>query len=231
MDYAVGDVDVPAAPATALESSTPDAEVVKPGADGDPDSGARDQDESAATEAEPVERNTPTGGNSGDGPTTVAADEVVAVDEAEPSPAPITPGTVPERGPIDSAPEWAKSEIRERGGDVDLNKDGCQFVAAALGIDTEREFLERAEETEFEYATVECTATLGERSATRTAMAHIDEDNVDPHDMNRMAETRAYKRAVKSVSGGGLLALALDEIEADGAGGSAVATDGGGTDV
>jgi hypothetical protein len=117
----------------------------------------------------------------------------------------------PDEGVLDLAPQWAQSPVQGRGGDMDLNKDGCQFVAAALGIDTDREFLERAESTGFEYATVECTAVLEDRSVTRTAMAHIDESNVAKTDINRMAETRAYKRAVKSISGGGLAVFASEQ--------------------
>jgi len=181
------------------------AEPVQEG-DDDRDDGDDDQadsDDEERPDATPVEAVEPQG----------SADEGNVPEPTTPDIAPITPGSVPEQGPVESAPGWALSEVQERGGDLDLNKDGCQFVAAVLGVDTDREFLERAETTGFEYAICECTARLGDRSVTRTATAHIDESNVAKHDMNRMAETRAYKRAVKSITGGGLLALAVDELD------------------
>jgi len=106
--------------------------------------------------------------------------------------------------PIPNLPGWMKEEVKEHGG-MDLNKDGCQVIANALGFAVSAEPDVKAHETDFEYA---CYTATVERPDGRTFNAvgdcHIEEAHKSKKDLNRMAETRAKKRSVKWSTAGGI---------------------------
>jgi len=106
--------------------------------------------------------------------------------------------------PIPNLPGWMKEEVKEHG-DMDLNKDGCQVIANALGFEVSAHPDVKAHETDFEYA---CYTATVERPDGRVFNAvgdcHIEEAHKSKKDLNRMAETRAKKRSVKWATAGGI---------------------------
>lgn len=116
--------------------------------------------------------------------------------------------------PLDELPGWMKTEVDRQGGDVDLNKRGCQVVARTLGLDFDVDFLKRSHETDFQFAV--CVVTVTDVDGVdhqATATAKASEDNVSEDGIDEMAETRAKKRAVKWATGGGLEAILKTQID------------------
>jgi len=72
-------------------------------------------------------------------------------------PTPIPGGSLED--PLETLPEWMKTAVDRHGGDVDLNKRGCQVIANYLGFDVDVEPIKRAHDTDFEYAVYEATAS------------------------------------------------------------------------
>ncbi len=101
-----------------------------------------------------------------------------------------------------------------------INKRGCQVIANYLGVDVQTDAIESAPETGFEYAHYEAVA---EHPDGRTATAHgvaradgVDQDDDAGWKVEMQAETRAYKRAVKQLTGGGVEAFAKEQEERQG---------------
>lgn len=118
--------------------------------------------------------------------------------------------------PLGTLPEWMKTEI-EHGDDVavDLNKRGSQVIANALELVVSAECEIAATDTDFDYCRYRATAeTPGGEVYTAVGDAHIDESNTSAWDLERLAETRAKKRAVKWATGGGIQAF-LETNETD----------------
>jgi len=123
-----------------------------------------------------------------------------------------------DQDPLSVLPSWMKSEVSysDRGdSSVTVNKRGCQVIAEYLGIEPEFTAVKRAHETDFEFATYECVVTKQDGRTFRgtgTARATDADQGEDAGwKLNMMAETRAYKRAVKAATGGGLEAFVKDQ--------------------
>lgn len=104
-------------------------------------------------------------------------------------------------------PEWMKTDIIHGNGDkgIDLNKRGTQVVAESLNLEVTAECEVSATDTEFEYCRYRATVERPDGSTfNAVGDCHIDEKGKEKWDLERMAETRAKKRAVKWASGGGL---------------------------
>jgi hypothetical protein len=118
----------------------------------------------------------------------------------------------PDQSPIDwfggkDSPFVAQVD-HSNGSNWTLNKDGTQFVASELDLEVESNCVVEAHETDFEYAKHEATATTPDgKTFNAVGDCHIDEEGKDPVDLERMAETRAKKRAVKWASAGGIDAI------------------------
>jgi len=100
-------------------------------------------------------------------------------------------------------------QINHRNGSsLDLNKDGTQFVANVLGFEVSAECEVTAYESEFEYSRYRATCIRPDgREFNAVGDCHIEEQGKNKEDLERMAETRAKKRAVKWASAGGVEAI------------------------
>jgi hypothetical protein len=123
-----------------------------------------------------------------------------------------------QRDPLNVLPSWMITDVtyQDRGdSSTTINKRGCKVIAEYLGLEeTDNEPIKTAGETDFEYATyrVEMTKPDG-RSFTGHGTARADESDQGEDagwKLDMMAETRAYKRAVKSATGGGIEAFAKE---------------------
>jgi hypothetical protein len=223
MDYAVGSTEIPAAPSTALESTTPDAEVVEPG---------ESIDEDDDVQEEPVD----------EGPTTVSADEVVAVDEeavaeddvraSAPTPGADVPAP---SGPQDGGDPFAQPlegvdgkfavELR---GEPELRRAGYAAIARSAGFTVDVEAEVTPDDTDWRYARYRAHVYRdGEQVATDVGSALEEcEDLEDARaHLDELASTRAIKRALEWATGSGTI------VQVDEAGNRAVATDGGDPDA
>jgi len=126
------------------------------------------------------------------------------------------PVTADHRAPDQSPIDWFGGKdspfvtkvTHSNGQSWELNKDGTQFIVSELGFSMDRECLVPAHETDFTYAKYEATVTTpDDKSFTAVGDCHIDEDGKEAVDLERMAETRAKKRAVKWASAGGIDAI------------------------
>ena len=149
------------------------------------------------------------------------------IDAPEPKPAEVEP--VVEEGTVDvpdvnagrrpsfaledpeaNLPGWMLSEITHGNGEtgIDLNKNGTQVVAGALGFEVTAECEVSAENTDYEYCRYRATVTRPDgRTFNAVGDCHIDEQGKSKWDLERQAETRAKKRAVKWAAAGGVEAL------------------------
>jgi hypothetical protein len=137
--------------------------------------------------------------------------EVVEAEPVEPD------GNADGSSPTDMSPiDWFGGKdsafvtkvTHRNGSSWELNKDGTQFIVSELDFDMDRECLVEAHETDFEYAKYEATVTTPDgKSFTAVGDCHIEEDGKEAKDLERMAETRAKKRAVKWASAGGIDAI------------------------
>jgi hypothetical protein len=116
--------------------------------------------------------------------------------------------------PLAVLPGWMTTEVNysDRGdSSTTVNKRGCQVIAEYLNLEPEIEAVTRAEETDFEHATYHATITKPDGrtfSGSGTARAtDADQGENAGWKLDMMAETRAYKRAVKNATGGGLEAF------------------------
>jgi hypothetical protein len=88
---------------------------------------------------------------------------------------------------------------------VDLNKRGTQVIANSLNYNVDAECEVEAIETDFEYCRYRATVTTPDGDEyTAVGDAHIKEPGNNRDDLERLAETRAKKRAVKWSAGAGL---------------------------
>jgi len=121
--------------------------------------------------------------------------------------------------PLDVLPGWMTTQVsyNDRGdSSTTVNKRGCQVIAEYLGLDmVDRNVVKRAHETDFEFATYEVTMAKPDgRKFTGVGTARADESDQGDSagwKLDMMAETRAYKRAVKSATGGGIEAFAKEQ--------------------
>jgi len=120
--------------------------------------------------------------------------------------------------PLATLSDWMIDHIQSGGKETPhLNKRGCQVIAEYLGLEeTDKEAIKTAGETDFEYATyrVEMTKPDG-RSFTGYGTARADESDQGEDagwKLNMLASTRAYKRAVKAATGGGIEAFAEAQL-------------------
>lgn len=135
--------------------------------------------------------------------------EPAPIDDATEGPTPNVVERVDAPDPNKTLPHWMLTEI-QHGNDVsvDLNKRGTQVVASRLGLEVNAECEIEARETDFEYCRYRATArTEDGKEFTAVGDAHIDEDGKDKWDLERLAETRAKKRAVKWSTAGGVKAF------------------------
>lgn len=115
----------------------------------------------------------------------------------------------PNKDPNNWLPSWMLTEI-DHGGQtsVDLNKRGTQVVTKALGLEVKADCEVSAYDSDFEYARYNATVeTPSGETYNAVGDAHIDESGNEKWDLERLAETRAKKRAVKWSSAGGLEAM------------------------
>jgi len=120
--------------------------------------------------------------------------------------------------PLNTLPKWMLTQVDYSGrGDTSttVNKRGCQVIAAHLNLEYDTEAITRASESDFEYAEFKCVV---EKPDGRTYTGHgtaLADGNDQPEDskwtLDMQAETRAYKRAVKGATGGGIEAFAGDQ--------------------
>jgi len=113
--------------------------------------------------------------------------------------------------PEANLPGWMLSEIQHGNGEtgIDLNKNGTQVVAGALGFEVQADCEVSAEGTDYEYCRYRATVTRPDgRTFNAVGDCHIDEQGKSKWDLERQAETRAKKRAVKWAAAGGIEALA-----------------------
>jgi len=143
--------------------------------------------------------------------TSVEEDSTDDVQEAQPVPEePVEPEVVDTGGempdPLITGPDWMTTTV-DHGDDesVDLNKRGTQVIANKLNYNVDAECEIEAIETDFEYCRYRATVTTPEGDAyTAVGDAHIKEPGNNRDDLERLAETRAKKRAVKWSTGAGL---------------------------
>jgi len=124
------------------------------------------------------------------------------------------------KDPLKVLPGWMTTQVSysDRGdSSTTVNKRGCQVIAEYLGLDTEIDDIKRAHETDFEFATYRCTVTKPDGrtfEGTGTARADSADQGEDAGwKLDMMAETRAYKRAVKAATGGGIEAFAKEQAQ------------------
>jgi len=116
--------------------------------------------------------------------------------------------------PLDTLPEWMKTEVsyNDRGdSSTTINKRGCEVIANFLNLEPDFEVLTSAEETDFEYAYHSCTVTTDDgKTFTGYGTARADGSDQGENEgwkVEMMAQTRAYKRAVKFATGDGIEAF------------------------
>jgi hypothetical protein len=147
---------------------------------------------------------------------------VVPPSEESPGASPNT-GVLPTSGriaddPLDTLPGWMITEVSysDRGDTTTtVNKRGCQVIANYLGLDYETTPEVAAHETDFEYATYKAVVRKPNGNTyTGYGSARADGDD-QPESagwkLDMMASTRAYKRAVKGATGGGIEAFAKEQ--------------------
>jgi len=105
--------------------------------------------------------------------------------------------------PIPNLPDWMVETV-DHGG-LDLSKDGCQVIANGLDFQVTADPDVKSHETDFEYACYTAKVVRPDgREFTAVGDCHINESGKSKVDLNRMAETRAKKRAVKWATAGGI---------------------------
>jgi len=172
-----------------------------------------DGDEEIQTvETELVEEST-----NGDSPdATDAEDAQDTLDTEHPKDAPDAMDVVQRSlsDPLETLPGWMKTEVSysDRGdSSTTINKRGCEVIANFLGLEPSFDVLTSAEETDFEYAYHSCTVeTEGGKTFTGYGVARADGKDQAENDgwkLEMMAQTRAYKRAVKFATGDGIAAF------------------------
>jgi len=104
--------------------------------------------------------------------------------------------------PLDVLPGYMITTVE---GKPTLNKRGVSVLAYHYGVSvTEHEILDRPSETAYESAAVRIEVEIDDgRTFTGSGEAHADE--VAKEKLLRMAETRAYKRAVIFATGTGIV--------------------------
>jgi len=139
---------------------------------------------------------------------------------AEPEPEPdqlvrasVDAGDMPD--PLVTVPDWMTTTVTHgKDESVDLNKRGTQVIANALDYNVDAECEIEAIETEFEYSRYRATVTTPDgETFTAVGDAHIKESGNNREDLERLAETRAKKRAVKWSAAGGLTPFMEDNNE------------------
>lgn len=116
--------------------------------------------------------------------------------------------------PLETLPGWMKTEVSysDRGdSSTTINKRGCEVIANFLNLEPSFEVITSAEETEFEYAYHSCTVETDDgKTFTGYGTARADGEDQGESEgwkVEMMAQTRAYKRAVKFATGDGIEAF------------------------
>ena len=128
------------------------------------------------------------------------APQEVNLDETESALAEL--GDSIEQDPLDVLPGYMITTVE---GKPSLNKRGVSVLAYHYDIDVlDREVVVYPHETDYETAVVEIDVRNGDgRRFAGVGEAHVDE--TPKHQLLRMAETRAYKRAVIFATGTGIV--------------------------
>jgi hypothetical protein len=176
-----------------------DVKDISANGDGDVEAEIIDHSENGHEEPDSEERTAEEGQESDD------------VQEAQPVPEePVEPEVVDTGGempdPLITVPDWMTTTV-DHGDDesVDLNKRGTQVIANSLNYNVDAECEVEAIETDFEYCRYRATVTTPDGDEyTAVGDAHIKEPGNNRDDLERLAETRAKKRAVKWSAGAGL---------------------------
>lgn len=192
-----------------------DLEIIGPGNDVEPEVVDHTEEAKAdggAVEAEVVEE---TEEPAPEPPEPDDSDVITGVDDLRENHADLLESDVDvDKDPNNWLPGWMLTEIQHGGQtSVDLNKRGTQVVRSALNLEVNAEEEITGYETDFEYARYRATVkTPDGQTFNAVGDAHIDESGNEKWDLDRLAETRAKKRAVKWSTGGGLEALSQDGV-------------------
>lgn len=116
--------------------------------------------------------------------------------------------------PLDTLPGWMKSEVSysDRGdSSTTINKRGCEVIANYLDLEPDFEVITSAEESDFEHCYYRCVMTAPDGKTYEgygTARADGNDQGEDAGwKIEMMAQTRAFKRAVKFATGDGIEAF------------------------
>jgi len=116
--------------------------------------------------------------------------------------------------PLETLHDWMKTEVSysDRGdSSITSNKRGCEVIANFLNLEPSFDDITPAEETDFAYAYYSCTVENPEgQTYTGYGAARADGSDQGENDgwkLDMMAQTRAYKRAVKFATGDGIQAF------------------------
>lgn len=177
--------------------------------------------EDAAGEDEPMDVELIDHSPDADGSEPEAVEATPVPTEEVDSPAPdFANGLDISKDPLKVLPGWMTTQVSysDRGdSSTTVNKRGCQVIAEYLGLDPEIHAVKRAHETDFDFATYRCTVTKPDGrtfEGTGTARADSADQGEDAGwKLDMMAETRAYKRAVKAATGGGIEAFAKEQAQ------------------
>lgn len=116
--------------------------------------------------------------------------------------------------PLETLPDWMKTEVSysDRGdSSITINKRGCEVISNYLDLEPDFEVLTSAEESGFDHAYYKCVVTSTDGKTYEgygTARADGNDQAEDAGwKIEMMAQTRAFKRAVKFATGDGIEAF------------------------
>lgn len=130
------------------------------------------------------------------------------------TPAETTTDELPDKPPVDTDPlTWIPDEFQDTiDGTVAINRKGFEVLAQHYGIATRTDMVVSPTETGGEVVVHKATAETDDgRVYTAYGEAHASED--DSHQLVRMSDTRAYKRAVSRATGVGM--VAVEELKSE----------------
>jgi hypothetical protein len=147
-------------------------------------------------------------------PDTVDAEQVEKPTPAQDAPDAMDVARNSLADPLETLPGWMKTEVSysDRGdSSITINKRGTEVIANYLDLEPDFEVITSAEDTDFEYAYHKCTVEKPDgRTFEGYGTARADGNDQAEDDgwkLEMMAQTRAYKRAVKFATGDGIQAF------------------------